>query len=243
MTSCGQSVSDGATLTTQSFCERLRVRLGMPSLDELPPAMVTEGINAALRDLSKGVETMHERQNLIFFLQPLQEHYVIPGTPDFVFDVIPAAPTTASARAFGQEFRAVELDLISFEAIDLQTHFYRISQFREMFEQIEWHYDDPPNLYVAPAPIQAVEAIVIVGSKHTVDTVPVTHEETLMYGAMGYTQEIWANSRDAVSVLETPASVGTIRALDGTRLQTKSEMNIKKFHQRLHWDRPFIGQG
>ena len=240
---CADPTLGGQGITRQRFCERLRVRLGKPSLNELPADCVSEGIDAALRDLSKTPELRFDRQNLIFFLQPLQEEYQIPGCPDFVFDVVPAAPTTASARAFGQEFRAIELDLIAFEAIDLQTHFYRVSQFREMFESLEWHYDQPPFLFVSPAPIQAVEAIVIVGSKHTVETIPITHEETFMYGAMGFTQEIWANRRDSVSMLEAPASVGTIRMLDGTKLRDASVVNTKRFRQRLGWDRPYIGQG
>ncbi len=239
----GDPTLGGQGITRQAFCERLRVRLGKPSLNELPAECVTEGIDAALRDLSKAPELRFERQNLIFFLQPLQELYEIPGCPDFIFDVVPAAPTTASARAFGQEFRAIELDLIAFEAIDLQTHFYRVSQFREMFETLEWHYDAPPFLFVSPAPIQAVEAIVIVGNKHTVETIPISHEETLVYGSMAFTQEIWSNRRDSLAILETPSAVGTIRALDGTKLQEKSTMNMKRFRQRLGWDRPYVGQG
>lgn len=239
---CGPTLGEQG-ITRQSFCERLRVRLGKPSLNELPAECVSEGIDASLRDISKSPEARFERQNLIFFLQPLQEIYELPGTPDFVFDVVPAAPTTASARAFGQEFRAIELDLIAFEAIDLQAHFYRVSQFRELFETIEWHYDNPPFLFVSPAPIQSVEAIVIVGNKHTVESVPVAQEETLMYGAMGFSQEIWANRRDSLATLEVPASVGTIRALDGTKLREASVINTSRFHQRMGWDRPYIGQG
>lgn len=240
---CADPTLGGEGITRQKFCDRVRVRLGKPSLNELPADCVSEGINAALRDLSKADEIRFDRQALVFFLQPLQELYEIPGCPDFVFDVIPAAPTTASARAFGQEFRAIELDLISFEAIDLQTHFYRVSQFRELFEIIEWHYDSPPFLFVSPAPIQAVEAIVLVGNKHTVETVPIAHEETFLLGAMAFTQEIWANRRDSLSMLEAPASVGTIRAIDGTKIREASEKSMLKFHQRMGWGRPYIGSG
>lgn len=230
-------------LSQQAFMADLRLRLGNPSERELENAFLDLGIRQALRDYSKVKK--HNRQFLTFYLQPTIEYYTLPGNPPpaFVFDIVPAAPTTASARAFGQEFRALELDLVSFAISDLQAYQYKVSQYREMFEQIDWTYDDPPTLIITPSPVQILQAIAETGDIHTISTVPDADYETLMLAAVSFTQGMWANKRDSLAVMAAPSSVGQIELVNGDKLREFANVNRVKFEQRIGWNRPFIGQG
>lgn len=230
------------SVTTADFLVTLRLRLGNVPTDELSDASLTEGLNIALRDYSRVKPA--NRQNLLFTLQPYQEEYPLPDpAPGFVFDVVPAAPTTASARAFGNEFRALELDLVDFHIADLWVMQEKVSQYREMFEQIEWHYDNPPILYITPSPVTALQAIAVVGDVQTIESAPDSDYETLMWGAMAGAQDIWANQRDSFSVMSAPSALGNVEIQNGDRLRELSRHNRAKFQDRLGYNRPFIGRG
>ena len=240
-------------ITFQEFVNSARIRMGNPPSDcELTDATILEANSAALRDLSRAHPA--NRQSLLIWLQPYQEYYILPFDPDYVFDLVPAAPTTASARAFGNEFRALELDLVDFHISDLETFAYRVSQYREMFEVIEWTYDTPPTLYVTPSPVQAMQAIVIVGSNHDTSTistystdtladVPTAFYEILMDGTMGFAFRFWANQRNSPSVLTAPASIGSITLENGRTFIEESEKYLKRFYDRLGFNRPQIAHG
>lgn len=240
-------------ITFQEFINSARIRLGNPdSSCELTDATLIEANSAALRDLSRSHPA--NRISILIWLQPYQEYYTLPFDPDYVFDLVPAAPTTASARAFGNEFRALELDLVDFHISDLETFAYRVSQYREMFEIIEWTYDTPPTLYVTPSPVQAMQAIVIAGSNHFTTTpatyttdmlsdVPTAFYEPLMDGTMGFAYQFWGAQRDSLSVQTAPSAIGNISIQNGEALKREGERLIKKFYDRIGWNRPQIAHG
>lgn len=229
-------------LTLASFLPRLRVRLGSPSTAELSDVVLQEATEAALREYSK--VRFNNFQALNITLQPYQELYTLgPPAPLNVLDVIPAAPTTASARAFGNEFRALELDLISFAIMDLFTMQERVSQYREMFEQVEWHYDNPPNLYLTPSPLNAMQALVLVSDLFTIEDVRDADYEVVLWGAQWKAFEMWADQRDSLSVMTAPASIGTLQLVDGSRLRERAREKKAEFQQRLGWNRTYLGQG
>lgn len=234
-------------ISLQAYTDELRRRLGNPTVDELSAEVLADSVDAALRDYSK--QRPANPQRLVITLQPNQEEYALPtaGTPpkppDIVLDVVPAAPTTASARAFGQEFRALELDLVTFQITDLLALQYKVSQYREMFEQIEWNYNNPPIVFVSPSPVQALQAIVECGDFHKLETVPNADYETIMEGAKAAAFYAWANARDSHIVMVAPSSVGNIELVNGDKLREAAKVSRDLFEKRVGWNRPYIGQG
>ena len=203
--------------------------------------MLTDAVAYALRDYS--LVKPRNRSQLVIQLQPGMENYVIDPAPEIVLDVVPSGPMNQSGRMLGNDFRAVNIDVVSFNLPDFETYFHHVSSYREMFEQIEWNYDTPPNIYISPSPAYNMQAIVLVGDLHTVDSVSDRDEEALVLGCSAYAQEMWANQRDALTVMEAPTAQGTVRLENGDRLRTLSEKTMVKFRDRIGWNRPYIGQG
>lgn len=228
-------------LTREVFLQKLRIRLGSPSVIELDPAILEDGTDAMLLDYSRVKPKNRHYHNVT--LQPFIEEYILNPEPVLVLDLIVGAPTTASARAFGNEFRALQLDLVDFHISDLQAFGLKVSQYREMFEQVEWRYDDPPTLQVIPSPVQAIQAIVEVGDIHTIDSAPLQMREALYYGAMWKCTEMWMQQRNALSVLGAPSALGTLSVESGDRLKDQMNEWKKEFQNRIGWNRPYIGQG
>lgn len=228
-------------ISTAQFLPLLRRRLGNPTVKELGDEMLTDAVAYALRDYS--LVKPRNRQQLVLQLLPGQESYIIDPAPEIVLDVVPSGPMNQSGRLLGNEFRAANIDVVSFNLPDFETYYQQVSSYREMFEQIEWNYDEPPYIYITPSPAYNMQALVLVGDIHTIETASDKDEETVLLGSMGYAQEMWANQRDAYSVMEAPTAQGTVHMENGDKLRTFSDKNKVKFYDRLGWNRPYIGQG
>lgn len=228
-------------ISTAQFLQLVRRRIGNPSVKELGDEMLTDAVAYALRDYS--LIKPYNRQQLILQLLPGTENYVIDPAPEIVLDVVPSGPMNQSGRMLGNDFRASNIDVVSFNMPDFESYFMQVSQYREMFEQIEWNYDSPPNIYITPSPAYNMQALVLVGDLHTIDTVADRDEEALLLGSSAYAQDMWANQRDAQTVMEAPTAQGTVRLENGDRLRTMSEKNMIHFRDRIGWNRPYIGQG
>jgi hypothetical protein len=228
-------------ITTAQFLQLLRRRIGNPSVKELGDEMLTDAAAYALRDYS--LVKPRNRQQIVIQLLPGMETYTMDPAPEIVIDVVPSGPMNQSGRMLGNEFRATNIDVVSFNLPDFETYFQHVSSYRELFEQIEWNYDNPPDVYISPSPAYNMQAIVVVGEIHTIDTVSDKDEEPILLGASAFAQEMWANQRDSLTVMEAPTAQGTVRLESGDRLRNLSKDNMSRFRDRIGWNRPYIGQG